>query len=126
MALVEMTVAANAADYTGTVSNLVMKDKPQNDISGITFRLNGNKLTGNFNIAVHSLLLNATITETNPFTGNGNGRITIGGLYTRKFTCEITNGVVSNDGTLTFHCTAHIDDNPHQYSFTFTGKKVSD
>lgn len=122
IALIAMTVTANATDYTGTVSNIVMNSSEKDDISDITFTVVDNTLTGNMVVAnAHSLSINATLvfgTENvyvGTFIGTGNGHVNI-----IPFTCTITNGNLTAT-TLVFDCDAFIFGNLMTYSFHFNG-----
>jgi hypothetical protein len=48
--LIAMATVVNATDYTGTVSNIHMGSKTPADVTGITFSVNDNILTGDITI----------------------------------------------------------------------------
>ena len=126
VALIAMAVVANAADFTGTVTNVVMNGNAKNDVENITFKVNDNVLTGNFKIiTAHKLNLTAPLSFTTDteFEGSGSGTVVMA-IIPIPFTCEITDGDM-DDSTLTFKCVATTNVGM-VCSFTFTGTKVSE
>jgi len=113
IAFFTMTVAANAENdenvsYTGTVSNIVMGSKTPSDISGVTFQVADEVLTGDFDIPAtpsHHLDITAPMSITGTaFTAYGEGSVTVYGVE-MPFTANITSGTIT-DSTITFHCEA--------------------
>lgn len=108
VALVAMTVVASAKSYTGTVSNIVMGTKTPANMSGVTFDVTDDVLSGNFDIPTtvsHHLTITALLNVTGTtFDGTGEGTVTV---YTvaMPFTAELSEGELTST-TLVFHCEA--------------------
>lgn len=100
VAIFAMTLAANATEYTGTVSNVIMGGTPQEDATGITFDVTGNELTGDFGLDVmhppHQIDLSANVS-----TGSASGTVTVYGS-TVPFNGTITI-IERTDTTLKFY-----------------------
>lgn len=117
IALFAMVVSANATDYTGEVTNVMMNGKLKSNVQNVTFSINNNVLSGNFDIATaHSLDINVPLTVTGKsFVGKGDGTITFV-IIPISFTCDVDGSL---DGKMTFNCEA-VTDSGITASFTFT------
>jgi hypothetical protein len=119
IALIAMATVANATSYTGTVSNIHMGSKTPADVSGITFNLDGNVLTGNFDVPdmfpPHHIDLTANVNGTCP---NASGTVTVYGEEV-TFTGCVTNVSVTKSN-LSFHFEGETATGV-QVSFDFSG-----
>ncbi len=119
IAVLTMSLAANATDYTGTVSNVQMGSKNPTVTQIITFSVEGDKLTGNFSIDAmfppHDIDLTALVDGT---YFEATGKATVFGIV-QEFTGHIT--LTQLDATnleFTFNGTT---EGGTQVAFTFEG-----
>lgn len=122
IAFFALTIAANATDYKGSVTNVIMNGNAKSNHSDIIFSINDDVLTGNFSIATaHKLDLSADLSfNGTSFTGEGTGAITFV-VIPVDFDCTV-DGTLEGD-TLTFNCVA-VTSSGITCSFTFTGTKI--
>jgi hypothetical protein len=127
VALIAMTAAANATDYTGTVYNIVMGTKTPDPVPDITFSLNGDILTGNVDVPIfppHHIDLTANVANLLP--PNASGTVTVY-FETMSFTGHVSGVVKGVGSTLSFHFVGWTETDPSiQVSFDFSGTAVSE
>lgn len=102
VAIFAMVLAANAADYTGTVSNVYMGGKQKSNATGITYTVESNELSGTFTIPntfpSHTIDMTSDLTKS---TNNTDGTVTVFGI-SLSFTGTVSNVSVSTT-SLSFH-----------------------
>ncbi len=122
VALITMSLAAKATEYTGTVSNIHMGSKTPDDIKDISFDVTNNVLTGDIDVPVfppHHIDLTAPLSVTgSTFTGDATGTVTVF-FVNVNFSGYVT-GSALTDTSLIFHCTATTSTGTN-VSFDFSG-----
>lgn len=102
VAIFAMVLAANATNYTGTVSNVMMGGKQKSDATGIIYSVNNNVLKGNFTIPdtfpKHTIDMTSDLTKS---SDNTDGTVTVFGIKL-SFSGTVSNISVS-DTALSFH-----------------------
>jgi hypothetical protein len=122
IALIAMETAANATDFTGTVYNIHMGSKEPNPVTGITFSLDNNILTGDFDVPVFPLHHIDLIAEVNKACPNASGTVTVYGIEL-TFTGCVT--LVKTPSGINFHFEGQTDETVINVSFDFEGTPVS-
>lgn len=123
VAIFAMVLAANATDYTGTVSNVMMGGKQKSNATGITYSVNNDVLTGSFTIPntfpTHKIKMTSDLTET---TDNTTGTVTVFGI-SLSFTGTVSSVSVSTTA-LSFHFEGETSTGT-EVSFDFDGTATS-
>ena len=79
MAIFSMAISASAKDYVGDVTNVYMKGNKKGDAQNITFSVNGNLLTADFDVPgvfpPHHIYFTSNISTTGSFPASGKVKV---------------------------------------------------